>query len=211
MAPKARRMITMTTHRDLPVSEWRAVGRGSAGDLTVHALAVALASWVTYWLATHGLPHIHAVSKPDTLIGGLWAVIATLFVYRTSYDESATSALSRMAATLVSFAVALIYLLLAPFHPWGLALVIAVATVVPALIGRPQDAVTSAITAAVIVGVTAVNPHHAWEQPIMRLADTALGVAIGVSAAWAARRLAPRGRRLKRPARQPPHRPATPG
>ena len=39
------------------------------------------------------------------------AVIATVFVCRFSYHQSATAAVSRVAATSVSFALCLIYLL----------------------------------------------------------------------------------------------------
>jgi len=48
------------------------------------------------------------------------------------------------------------------------------------LIGRPGDAVTAAITTAVVLVASAVSPQHAWQQPILRLADTVVGVA----AAW---------------------------
>jgi uncharacterized membrane protein YccC len=27
-------------------------------------------------------------------------------------------------------------------------------------------------------------PHDAWQQPILRLADTAIGVAVGIAATW---------------------------
>lgn len=30
----------------------------------------------------------------------------------------------------------------------------------------------------------ASSPHDAWQQPILRLADTIVGVAVGVTAAW---------------------------
>jgi hypothetical protein len=33
--------------------------------------------------------------------------------------------------------------------------------------------------------VAAVSPQHAWQQPILRLADTVVGVAVGVVVAWA--------------------------
>jgi uncharacterized membrane protein YccC len=33
--------------------------------------------------------------------------------------------------------------------------------------------------------VAAVTPQHAWQQPILRLVDTVVGVAVGVVAAWA--------------------------
>jgi multisubunit Na+/H+ antiporter MnhB subunit len=52
------------------------------------------------------------------------------------------------------------------------------------LLGRPGDAVTAGITTAVILVVAAVSPQHAWQQPILRLADTVVGVAVGAIAAW---------------------------
>jgi hypothetical protein len=32
--------------------------------------------------------------------------------------------------------------------------------------------------------VAALSPHAAWRQPILRLVDTAVGVAVGIAAAW---------------------------
>jgi hypothetical protein len=52
------------------------------------------------------------------------------------------------------------------------------------LLGRPGDAVTAGITTAVVMVVAAVSPQHAWQQPILRLADTVVGVAVGAMAAW---------------------------
>ena len=40
-----------------------------------------------------------------------------------------------------------------------------------------------------IMVVAAVSPQHAWQQPILRLADTAVGVAVGALAAWAVMRV----------------------
>jgi hypothetical protein len=47
--------------------------------------------------------------------------------------------------------------------------------------GRPGDAVTAAITAVVVMVVAELSRHGGWQQPILRLA----GTAIGVAAAWA--------------------------
>jgi len=55
-----------------------------------------------------------------------------------------------------------------------------VSALVVTLAGRPGDAVTAAITTAVIMVVAAISPHDAWEQLILRLADTVIGVAVGV-------------------------------
>jgi uncharacterized membrane protein YgaE (UPF0421/DUF939 family) len=111
-------------------------------------------------------------------------VLATVFVIRQSYDQSLAAALSRMSATLVSFALCLVYLAFLPFHPWALALLIGLSVVIVTLIGRPQDATTAAITTAVIMIVAEVSPHDAWRQPILRLADTVIGVVVGLAAAW---------------------------
>jgi uncharacterized membrane protein YccC len=55
---------------------------------------------------------------------------------------------------------------------------------------RPGDAATAAIATAVVLVASAVSPRHAWQQPILRLADTIIGVAVGVAAAWLELRLA---------------------
>ena len=155
----------------------------------LHSLALAIACLVTYWLTVHGLARIHSVSAGDDVLGGLWAVIATVFVYRTSYDDSATAALSRTAATLLSFFLCLIYLLILPVGPVGMAAMIGVSALAATLLGRPQDAVTAAITTAIVLGVAPLNPHDAWQQPILRLVDTALGTVVALGTAWIALRL----------------------
>ncbi len=128
-----------------------------------------------------------AVSPADDLLGGLWAVIATVFVYRVTYQQSMTAAVSRVAATAVSFALCLIYLIFLPFHLWALGVLIGASALAVILIGRPGDAITAGITTAVVLGVAALSPHDAWQQPILRLTDTVIGVVVGVAAAWAGR------------------------
>jgi uncharacterized membrane protein YccC len=151
----------------------------------------------------HGLARIHSVSRADDVLGGIWAVIATVFVYRTSYDGSATAALGRMAATLLSFFLCLIYLLVLPVSPVGLAAMIGVSGLAATLLGRPQDAVTASITTAIVLGVASLSPHDVWQEPILRLVDTALGTAVGLGTAWIALSLTTAGRDGL-PSRRPP-------
>src|SRR6202034_2712281 len=127
---------------------------------------------------------VYSVSRDDDLLGGMWAVIATIFVLRASFGQSVAAAVSRMAATSVSFVLCLIYLAFLPFHAWALAVLVGASALVVMLLGRPGDAVTAGITTAVIMVVAAVSPQHAWEEPILRLADTLFGVAVGALAAW---------------------------
>jgi uncharacterized membrane protein YgaE (UPF0421/DUF939 family) len=140
--------------------------RAAVLDCTV----LAVACLITYWLVTRLLSQVWFISKADDLLGRLWAVIATVFVCRDSYQQSMTAAVSRMAATTVSFLLCLVYLVFLPFHAWALALLIGV-------------------SAAVVMIVAAVTPHDAWEQPILRFADTLIGVVVGVAAAWVGLRL----------------------
>ena len=107
-------------------------------------------------------------------------------------ESSAAAATARASATLVAFARCLIYLLIFPFHPWGLALVIGLAALAVTLLGRPDDVVTTTITIAVVLVVAALSPQHAWEQPILRLFDTAVGIAVGLAFAWIAREVTAR-------------------
>jgi uncharacterized membrane protein YccC len=143
---------------------------------------LAIASLASYLLVTRVLSQLYFVSTADADLGGMWAVIATIFVIRDSYRRSVSAAASRMSATLVSFPLCLLYLLFLPFHSWALAVLIGATALIVTLIGRPQDAVTAAITTAVVLVVAALTPHDAWQQPIFRLADTIIGVAVG--GAW---------------------------
>jgi uncharacterized membrane protein YccC len=130
------------------------------------------------------LAQVFSVSRNDDLLGGMWAVVATIFVYRYSYEESAGAALSRMGATLLSFALCCIYLLFFPFRLWGLATLIGLGSFTMSLLRRPDDVITTGITTAVVMVVAAISPDHAWKQPLLRLVDTIIGVAVGVAGAW---------------------------
>jgi uncharacterized membrane protein YccC len=161
-------------------------GRRSVREALTHGVALGLSSLIAYALVTTVLAHLHSVSRADDMIGGVWAVIATLFVYRYPYDQSLSAALSRVVATLVSFVLCLAYLLFLPFSPWGMAVLIGLGTLVTTLIGRPEDTITAAITTAVVMVSAGVSPDHAWQQPILRLADTVVGAAAGLAFAWIA-------------------------
>lgn len=95
-------------------------------------------------------------------------------------------ALTRASATLVSFVLCLIYLLIFAFHPLELVVLIGLAAFLLSLAGRPQDVVTAAVT---VVIVAAISPHDAWEQPILRAIDTGVGIAVGLAASSIALRL----------------------
>jgi uncharacterized membrane protein YccC len=84
---------------------------------------------------------------------------------------------------LLSFALCLAYLLVLPFHPVGLAVLVGLGTLILTIVGRHEDVVTAGISTAVVMVVAALAPANAWEEPILRLLDTAVGIAVGLAAA----------------------------
>src|SRR5215469_2164437 len=192
-APDGRTRMPKLTRFSLPSRPSQPDIRAAAAD----SFLLAVACLISYWLATRALSLVYSVSKDDDALGGMWSVIATVFLFRDSYNKSLAAAVSRMAATLVSFALCLAYLAFLPFHPWGLAILVGLSVLVTAVIGRPEDEITAGITTTVVMVVASLSPHDAWRQPILRLADTAIGVAVGVVAAWL-------GLRAVRPLIRPP-------
>jgi hypothetical protein len=153
------------------------------GDV-VESAVLAIACLATYLLTTRVLSRLYVESKPDELLGGMWAVIATIFVTRDSYQKSLSAAASRMGATAASFVICLVYLVFFPFHSWTLPILIGISALAVTLLGRPDAGITAAITTVVVMIVAALSPHEAWREPILRFADTAIGVAVGIVFAW---------------------------
>jgi uncharacterized membrane protein YgaE (UPF0421/DUF939 family) len=162
----------MPEEKDAKLSSW---------DVT-YALNMGIACLITYWIMTHILSRF--VDKPSDFLGGMWAVVATVFVFRETRVRSLSAGIARLIATCVSFALCLLYLLLFPFTPVGMAALIGIGTVAMALLGRRDDIVTTGITTAVVMVVAAMSPDDAWIQPLLRLADTMVGIAVGVACKW---------------------------
>jgi hypothetical protein len=146
--------------------------------------ALAISCFISYAAITQILTRAYFVSRDDDFLVGMWAVAATVFVYRESYQKSVGAALSRMAATSLSFVLCLVYLLIFPFHAWGMAALIGIGTIALSLLGRSEDIITAGITTAVVMVVAGISPQHAWRQPLLRLVDTLVGVGVGIVAAW---------------------------
>ena len=114
----------------------------------------------------------------------MWAPVATVFVLRETRTSSLAAGISRLIATGISFALCLAYLLVLPFHPAGPAALLGAGTLILMALGRRDDVVTTGITTTVVMVVAALSPRDAWHQPLLRLADTAVGIAIGVACKW---------------------------
>jgi uncharacterized membrane protein YccC len=148
----------------------------------VYSLNMAIACLITYWIITYLLSAF--VDQASDLLGGMWAVVAVVFVFRDTRARALSSGIARLIATCVSFALCLPYLLVFPFTPVGLAAVLGIGTLIMAALGRRDDIVTTGITTTVVMVVAAMNPQDAWQQPLLRLVDTVVGIALGVTCKW---------------------------
>lgn len=170
-------------------AEWRTLAGGTALKKlrvwdVIFAVDMAIACAISYALTTRLLGGF--VDQANTLLGGMWAAVATLFVFRETREGSVSAGISRLSATCVSFLLCFIYLALFPVNAAGIGLVIGLGTVVMMMLGRRDDVVTTGITTAVVLVVAALDPEHALEQPPLRLLDTIVGITVGVLLKWAA-------------------------
>jgi len=155
--------------------------RLSAADLG-HAVNLAIAALATYALTTSVTPLL--LNRPAEPVGILWAVISAVFVIKDTRERSLSAGISRLVSTCASFALCLIYLLFLPATPLGMAILIGIGALLMMLAGRRDEINLVAITTAVILIVAAENPQAAWQQPLLRLADSVAGGAVGIACKW---------------------------
>jgi uncharacterized membrane protein YgaE (UPF0421/DUF939 family) len=155
----------------------------------LHAVLVAAAATASYAIVTQGLSSVTPLDNGTDRLGGMWAAVATLFCFRDSYADSARYALLRMSATLTSFVLCTIYVLLFPFSVWGIGVVVFIGAVALSGLHRQDDIMTASITTVVVLVVAGLATHDRWAQPLLRLLDTAVGVVIGLLAALLATRI----------------------
>jgi uncharacterized membrane protein YccC len=163
------------------VQQTRGQEKFSAWDF-FYALDMAIACLISYSIISFVLSPY--VDRPDAMLGAMWATVATVFVFRESRVDSLSAGIGRLIATGVSFALCLAYLVILPFHPAGLATLLGIGTVIMMYLGRRDDIITTGITTTVVMVVAAMDPQHAWHQPLLRLLDTVIGIAVGVACKW---------------------------
>ncbi len=152
----------------------------------VYALSLTIASLIAYVITYYVLEPF--VNQPKDFLGGMWATIATVFVFREARNPSLRAAVARFFATCVSCVLTFVYLLLLPFSPVGMAVIIGIGAVVVILLGRRDDVVTTGITTAVIMVVAGMGPASlGWTIPPLRLLDTVIGIVVAIGCWWIAK------------------------
>ena len=131
-----------------------------------------------------GVGRVLSQTRESREIGAMWAVVPTIFVFRSTLTDRLADTRSRLAATVMSLLVCLLYLVFFPVTAVGIALVIGLGSVLAIAPGRPQDTASTGITSTVVLIVADVGrPAPQGVQPLLRLLDTAIGIAVGLCAA----------------------------
>lgn len=152
----------------------------AAADV-VSSLLLGVSCAVSYLVLTLVVGPLLYEPSASVEIGGMWAVAATVFVFRASLTDALADARVRLGATLLSLVVCFVYLLLFPVTAVGIGVVLAVGSLAAVAIGRPQDASLTGITSIVVLVVADLGrPSPAWVQPLLRLLDTAVGIGVGL-------------------------------
>lgn len=154
----------------------------SAWDI---AYSVAMASACVFSYAVMKRLTV-AVEGHGDPIGGVWAAVATAFVFRDSRQRSLAAGVGRLIGTSVSFALCLPYLWFIQPNIVGMGILLGAGTLVMVLLERREDILTTAVTTIVVMVVALANPVDAWKQPSLRLFDTTVGIVIGVIGKWIA-------------------------
>jgi uncharacterized membrane protein YccC len=149
----------------------------SAQDV-IYCVSMAVASVVSYWIMTYALSGL--VDSASDYLGGMWATVATVFVFRDTRTGSRSAGFQRFMATCVSFILCQIYFLIFPFESVGMAALLCIGTLILMTLGWREDIVTTGITTAVVMVVAAIDPRSGWLQPPLRLLDTVVGIAVGI-------------------------------
>jgi uncharacterized membrane protein YccC len=158
----------------------------------VLALGLTIASLCGYAITTYASRPF--IDHDNNLLGGMWAAIASVFVFKSSRASSVRAGAGRLYATGVSFALCLAYLLVFPFNGAGMAVLLGIGALIVTALGHRDDVLTFGITTIVVtVAAALAPPGMAWTRPVLRLLDTAIGVVVGLVVAMVAHALLQRG------------------
>src|SRR5258708_24183122 len=103
----------MQMNHDSPSKSFAPTFRKPSAWDVVYSINMGIACVIAYAITTSIL--VPATPRDDDLLGGMWAAVATAFVFRDTRAHSLSAGVARFIATCVSFALCSLYLtVLAP-------------------------------------------------------------------------------------------------
>jgi uncharacterized membrane protein YccC len=148
------------------------------------ALQYAIVSFLSFSLALTISTHVQGT--PDSVtIGALWAMISAIVVTQETRSATIDTAWLRIFGSLVGAAISAVYLLFLPFSVVGMAVLVGLTVLACQLLGIPGHARLAALTAGVIMVVSALNPDI---PPLVnagtRFFEVIIGSTVAVAVIW---------------------------
>jgi uncharacterized membrane protein YccC len=115
-------------------------------------------------------------------MGGLWSLISGLVVLQATTRDTWKSAGLRVLGTLIGAIVSALYLSFLPFRPVGMALSIGVTIVLCQILKVPEHGRLAAITVAVIMVISNMNPTlNPITNAVLRFSEACIGAVVAVA------------------------------
>ena len=133
---------------------------------------------------TCGYYFTSAVDHSSPAIDGLWAVIAAILVFQTSFEETIKSAQIRIFSSLIGSVIASVYLSIFSFSVLGLGICTFLGIIICYVFHVPDRVRITSVSIAVIMLISSVNPEiNPFLNGSLRFVESIVGsvVAIGVS------------------------------
>jgi uncharacterized membrane protein YccC len=124
---------------------------------------------------------------PDYLprIGGLWSALSAVVVTQLSRQEAASSASLRILGSAIGALTSGFYLVLHPFDPFGMALVIFVTVLICSAFNVPSHARLAAITVIVVMVTASLDPKlNPLLNALLRFLESCIGTGVALVTVW---------------------------
>lgn len=148
------------------------------------ALQYAIVSFLSFSLALT-ISSLFQGTPDSVTIGAMWAMISAIVVTQETRSATIDTAWLRIFGSLVGAAISAVYLSFLPFSAVGMAVLIGLTVLVCQLLGIPGHARLAALTAGVIMVVSALNPDI---PPLVnagtRFFEVIIGSTVAVAVIW---------------------------
>ena len=119
-------------------------------------------------------------------IGAMWAMISGIIVFQATWATTIGTASLRILGSFIGAVVSATFLSFLPFSPLGMAAMIGLTVLVCMAFGIPDHARLAAITVAVIMVFSTLNPDvPPFINATLRFCEVIVGSAVAVGVFWA--------------------------
>lgn len=143
---------------------------------------IAIAAFVAYLIGFH-FTSLFPGYLPK--IGALWSAISAVVVTQLSRQEAWSSASLRIIGSAIGALTSALYLVIHPFDPFGMALVIFATVLICSAINVPSHARLAAITVMVIMVTASLAPKlNPLVNALLRFLESCIGTGVAVLTVW---------------------------